>query len=152
MWNKDKSLILSRILTTVGAVLTLFIMVYIPTVAEWYESFIEGYGLIEGSIMTPMSLCMYFTGVMIIVVTILLYKLLTNIKNDRVFVKENTACLRGISWAFMGMGLALGIFTLWRYVFVAFAFAAVFIGLVMRVLKNVFEKAVELKSESDYTI
>ena len=32
------------------------------------------------------------------------------------------------------------------------AFFAMFMGLVMRVLKNVFEKAVELKSESDFTI
>jgi hypothetical protein len=32
------------------------------------------------------------------------------------------------------------------------AFFAMFLGLVMRVLKNVFEKAVELKSENDFTI
>lgn len=32
------------------------------------------------------------------------------------------------------------------------AFFAVMLGLVIRVLKNVFEKAVELKSENDFTI
>lgn len=102
--------------------------------------------------MVPFSLTIYFCGVMIIGITVSLYRLLTNIKNDRVFVKENTKCLRRISWECMLAGLALVIFGLWRYFFFGFAFAFVFMGLIMRVLKNVFEKAVEIKSENDFTI
>ncbi len=152
MWNKNKSLFLSRTLTYIGAVITLVVMVVTPDIASWYDTYIEPYGLIKGSIMVPFSLTIYFCGVMIIGITVSLYRLLTNIKNDRVFVKENTKCLRRISWECMFSGLALVIFGLWRYFFFGFAFAFVFMGLIMRVLKNVFEKAVEIKSENDFTI
>ncbi|MCQ2468583.1 MAG: DUF2975 domain-containing protein [Ruminococcus sp.] len=152
MWNKNKSLFLSRTLTYIGAVITLVVMVVTPDIASWYDTYIEPYGLIKGSIMVPFSLTIYFCGVMIIGITVSLYRLLTNIKNDRVFVKENTKCLRRISWECMLAGLALVIFGLWRYFFFGFAFAFVFMGLIMRVLKNVFEKAVEIKSENDFTI
>ena len=152
MWNKNKSLFLSRMLTCAGSVLTLFIMVLAPDIAEWYESFIEPCGLLKGSIMVPFSLTVYFCGVMIICITVSLYKMLNNIRDDKVFIKENIKCLRRISWACMFAGIAICIFTLWRYVFAAFAFVFIFIGLIMRVVKNVFEKAVEIKSENDYTI
>ena len=108
MWNKNKSLFLSRTLTYIGAVITLVVMVVTPDIASWYDTYIEPYGLIKGSIMVPFSLTIYFCGVMIIGITVSLYRLLTNIKNDRVFVKENTKCLRRISWECMLAGLALG--------------------------------------------
>jgi len=43
-------------------------------------------------------------------------------------------------------------FSLWRFEFLFPAFFAMFLGLIIRVLKNVLEKAVELKSENDFTI
>ena len=153
MWNKNKSLFLSRVLTWVGAIMTLFMMVFVPTIAEWYDTFIDPCGLITNtSIVLPMSLCMYFCGVMVIGITVSLYRLLGNISQERVFIPENTKCLRRISWECMLAGFALLIFSLWRFIFIAFAFVAVFMGLIMRVLKNVFENAVEIKSENDYTI
>jgi hypothetical protein len=39
-----------------------------------------------------------------------------------------------------------------RFLAVLPAFAAIMFGLIMRVLKNVFEEAVEIKSENDFTI
>ena len=44
------------------------------------------------------------------------------------------------------------IFGMWSIIFLVFGMCAVMFGLVMRVLKNVFEKAVEIKSENDFTI
>lgn len=49
-------------------------------------------------------------------------------------------------------GCAFFILGLLRFIFMTAAFFAVMLGLVIRVLKNVFEKAVELKSENDFTI
>ena len=63
-----------------------------------------------------------------------------------------SACLRGISWACMLAGCAFAVLGLWRFLSIMPAFAAVMFGLVMRVLKNVFEEAVEIKSENDFTI
>ena len=49
-------------------------------------------------------------------------------------------------------GAAFLILGIWRFVFIFPAFMAVMFGLIMRVLKNVFEKAVEIKTENDFTI
>ena len=52
----------------------------------------------------------------------------------------------------MGVGAAMMIFGLWSSIFVFFGMCGLMFGLIMRVLKNVFEKAVEIKSENDFTI
>ena len=44
------------------------------------------------------------------------------------------------------------IFGLWSSIFAFIGMVAIMFGLIMRVLKNVFEKAVEIKSENDFTI
>jgi hypothetical protein len=44
------------------------------------------------------------------------------------------------------------VLALWRDIFIFAGFFSVMFGLIMRVLKNVFEKAVEIKSENDFTI
>lgn len=81
-----------------------------------------------------------------------LHILLSNINSGKVFIPQNTRCLRLISWACMLAGAALVVLGLWRFVFLFAALLAVMVGLVMRVMKNVFEKAVEIKSENDFTI
>ena len=37
MWNKDRSLILSRILTFAAAFVAVFAAFFIPTISEWYK-------------------------------------------------------------------------------------------------------------------
>ena len=54
--------------------------------------------------------------------------------------------------AVMLAGFSMIVLALWRAIFIFAAFLLVFFGLVMRVLKNVFENAVEIKSENDFTI
>ena len=44
------------------------------------------------------------------------------------------------------------IFGLCSSIFAFIGMVAIMFGLIMRVLKNVFEKAVEIKSENDFTI
>ena len=53
---------------------------------------------------------------------------------------------------FAAILIAFAVMALWRYLFFLPAFFAVMFGLIMRVLKNVFEQAVEIKSENDFTI
>ena len=42
--------------------------------------------------------------------------------------------------------------TFWRFVAFLIAFMAAFAGLIIRVIKNLLEAAVELREENDYTI
>lgn len=153
MWTKTKSLFLSRVLTISAAGLIFIITFFVPAIAEWYEGTSVGEGLFgSDGIVIPMCISLYFCEIMAFMALWSLNRLLGNISRGEVFIPQNTSCLRKISWECMLVGIALFIFGLWRFIFIAGAFFAVMFGLIMRVLKNVFEKAVEIKSENDFTI
>jgi len=83
---------------------------------------------------------------------VFLYMLLQRIGNGRVFVKENAACLRYISWCCFA-GAIISLISMLYYVpWIALGIAAAFMGLVIRVIKNVFAEAIELQDDSDLTI
>lgn len=78
--------------------------------------------------------------------------LLHRIRHDQVFTAPNVACLRLLSWCCFGEAgcfFCLGVY--FRFSF-AVAFAAFFIGVALRVVKNVMEEATALKTENDFTI
>ena len=153
MWNKNKSLYLSRILTDVCAGLALIFALFVPEGAKWYNYISEPIGILaDHNVALPLIIVIYFCEVMAFVVLWSLHKLLGNISKEKVFIPENTSCLRAISWACMLAGFSMIVLALWRAIFIFAAFLLVFFGLVMRVLKNVFENAVEIKSENDFTI
>lgn len=153
MWNKNKSLFLSRILTDVCAGLAFIFALFVPDGAVWYNYISEPIGILSDKDITiPMIIIIYFCIAMAFLVLFSLHKLLNNIAKEKVFISENTSCLRIISWACMFAGFSMAILAIWRAIFVFFAFVLIFFGLIMRVLKNVFENAVEIKSENDFTI
>lgn len=108
--------------------------------------------LLSGSVTVPMCIVIYVCLAFALSALAALHILLSNINSGKVFIPQNTRCLRLISWACMLAGAALVVLGLWRFVFLFAALLAVMVGLVMRVMKNVFEKAVEIKSENDFTI
>ena len=155
MWNKDKSLFLSRILTVVAAFAAVFVAFFIPTIADWYryEMAFEAESVFSrDTMLVPMCVALYICDALALAALWNLHILLKNISKDQVFIPKNTACLRWISWICMGVGAVLMLFGLWSSIFAFFGMCAVMFGLIMRVLKNVFEKAVEIKSENDFTI
>lgn len=81
-----------------------------------------------------------------------LYCLLRRIESDLVFIPGNVELLRRISWScFAGAGLGLvsaAYYFPWMFV----AISAAFMGLIVRVVKNVVAKAVQLQDEVDYTV
>lgn len=152
MWTKTKSLMLSRMLVYTLLVLLLAALVCVPAISKWYDTISAGVGFIKGSTFVPVCVMLYICDVFALFAVNALRILLNNINNDLVFTEQNTKCLRTISWACMLAGVTFAVFGIWRFSFFFAAFFAVFLGLVMRVLKNVFEKAVEIKSENDFTI
>jgi len=81
-----------------------------------------------------------------------LYALLHKISTGKVFINENVAYLRYISWCCF-IGAVLCFASAFYYVpWFALGIAAAFMGLIIRVVKNVVAKAVELQDESDLTI
>ena len=82
-----------------------------------------------------------------------LVKLLLLVKRHLVFTDGAVSCLRTISWCcFIEAGLFVVSGVLFFGIDLVLAFVAGFLGLVLRVVKNVIEEAVALKAENDFTI
>lgn len=151
-WSKTRSLMLSRILVYALLFLLIAAVVCVPAISKWYDSISAEVGLIKGSAFVPVCVMLYICDAFALCAANALRILLRNINNEDVFIEQNTKCLRIISWCCMFAGITFCIFGIWRFSFFFAGFFALFLGLVMRVLKNVFEKAVEIKSENDFTI
>lgn len=82
----------------------------------------------------------------------LMFILLLEVRQGRVFMPRSVACVRLLSWCCMAecaLFAALGYYFVLSYVV---AFAALFVGIILRVVKNSLEEAMALKSENDLTI
>jgi hypothetical protein len=83
----------------------------------------------------------------------LLDRLLTNIREARVFTEENVKALRAISWCCFAEAFILAAAALYfAPILLAVSAAVAFFGLILRVVKNVIAAAVALKAENDFTI
>lgn len=81
-----------------------------------------------------------------------LYRLLKNMGGKTVFTKENVTHLRAISWCCAGVAIVTfaGCF-FWLPAFIVTA-ASAFMMLIVRIVKNVFSEAADMKDELDYTV
>ncbi len=84
--------------------------------------------------------------------SVCLHRLLRNLRRERVFEQENVTLLRAISWLCIAVGVVTLVSGFYYTSFFLVAAAAAFCGLIVRVVKNVFEQAIEIKTENDYTI
>jgi hypothetical protein len=77
---------------------------------------------------------------------------LSRIGNGIVFARENIRSLRQISWCcFIGAVICI-LSALYYLPWLAIGVAAAFMGLIVRVVKNVFSKAVSLQDDAELTI
>ena len=82
----------------------------------------------------------------------LMIPLLFRVRDGRVFTSETVALIRGISWCCILLGAVLCLIGLYFTLAFLIAGLAIFLGLCLRVVKNVIEEAVEIKSENDLTV
>lgn len=146
-WTSDKSLFLSRVLTLALLVLAAAALFCIPIITEWYDA-VSG----QDPIRTVLNICLYLSDIIGIFAVWQMKKLLDNVAKQAIFVAENVTCIRLISWCCLAVALIWLVLTYWRLLAFFVAFIAAFAGLVLRVMKNLFAMAVELREENDYTI
>lgn len=95
----------------------------------------------------------YVALVFITLIDILLFMLLQRVKGGKVFTPESVALIRGISWGcYLVAVVFCGLSAYFTFVALLVAFVAIFLGLCLRVVKNVIEEATEIKSENDLTV
>lgn len=149
MWNERKSLVLSKLCVIAFMVCLAAALVGGPWLVKWLTT----YSINAKQQYYPLFMTtLYSGGAVAAVLLYALYRLLHNISKGAVFERINITYLRRMSWCcFFGAGIAL---LSWLYYlpWLIVAVAAAFMGLIVRVVKNMMEQAVLLKQENDFTI
>jgi len=149
MWDDKKSITLSKICIFVFALMLVYIAISAPWIVRRLIDFSradlagkKGYFL----------LTIYSGSVPATILLFCLYRLLHRIEQEQVFITANVECLRRISWSCFSGAIISFISTFYYFPWFFVAVAAAFMGLIVRVVKNVVAQAVELKNESELTI
>ena len=155
MWNSKKSTALS--------IIVCFIFLFILTASLFagpycmklwfvlYRGFRENGEALQ-RMLSLFNWCFYPCAVFAYVTLYSLLKLLFNIKHQNIFIPNNVTYLRVISWCCFAVALITLIGGFFYLPFFVVAVAAAFVGLMLRVVKNVMHRAVEIKAENELTI
>lgn len=147
MWNDSKSMLLSR----VCVILFLILLVAVAVSAPWLIPRSFSYTVKEG--WGVWFLVTIYTGcVPAALLLVSLYRLLRRIERGSVFVQKNVDSLRHISWFCFAGAVVSAVSAAYYLPWILVAVAAAFVALIVRVVKNVFAKAVALQDDADHTI
>ena len=83
---------------------------------------------------------------------VLMLRLLRLVQKGQVFTVTSISSLRGVSWCCVLAGFLFALLGWYFPLSLAVGFVAVFVGLCLRVMKNVLEEATAIKSENDLTV
>ena len=147
-WNADKSVRLSQVCVILFSVLLLALDAGCYWAAAWV---IRLRGMSDQQrvwLMVTVYLCSIFAWILLA----RLWQLLRNIQAWRVFEAENVRILRAVSWCCVGAGLICLAGAFWYLPFALVSVAACFMALIVRIVKNIFQQAIAMKSELDFTV
>ena len=154
-YDKNASLILSIILAFFTLELVLVSALLLPLYIEWKCT--NTLSLFTGALPTlGEKTAIYLLGYVLLICAAvadgLLIKLLFGIRKGLVFTPATVKCLRHISHLVMAIGLLFALLTPYFRMACAVGFVILFVGIVLKVVKNVIDEAVTIKSENDFTI
>jgi len=94
----------------------------------------------------------YLIVLIMLLADVLLFFLLLRVRKGKVFTDISVALIRGVSWCCLGLCLPFGFLGIYFQLSWLVCFLAVFLGLSLRVCKNAFEEATQIKQENDLTV
>jgi len=148
--NKDSgSILFSRVLVWVFGALILFLDWAVWPISRMLTQYLP---ILHRSRDTVLIICLYVCNVPGFVLIFCMDRLLRNLCQGIVFDSRNVRLLRIVSiccFAACAVCLAGSL----RIFFLGFvALAAGFVGLIVRIVKNVFSAAIDMRSELDLTV
>ncbi|HYE83174.1 MAG TPA: DUF2975 domain-containing protein [Clostridia bacterium] len=149
MWNGKKSISLSKFCVLVFSAMLIGTALSAPWLVRWFLDFSRA-DLIGKEAFFLSTI--YAGSVPAAVLLFCLYRLLHHIEIEQVFITTNVEYLRRISWSCFAGSIICIASTPYYFPWIFVAVAAAFMGLIVRVIKNIIAQAVELKNESELTI
>ena len=144
MWNARKSVILSIVLLYTCAAVLLASCFFAPFV-------IQRLTRTDGSYTFGLLIFYICVGIAFIAIA-LLHRLLHNIRREQVFIPQNSRLLRYISWCCFVVCILTFAGGFEFYSLFLVCAAAGFMGMILRVVKNILSTATALKTENELTI
>lgn len=155
MWNSKKSVNLSIVVCCFLAVVLSVLAVVGPDLFKIYMSCYRGFA-IYGETLQKLGkvfcFCFYPSAIFAGVVIYSLLRLLFNIKAEKIFINDNVKYLRTVSWCCFAVAIITLVGGFFYLPFLFVTAAGGFVGMLLRVLKNVMQNAVILREENDLTI
>ena len=161
MRTKSRSLLLSRILVWMFIAVLVLGFILLPSLLHsLYESDVPGRsGEASDAYRAPQIvahfiLCLRLCVLPSLLALLCLHRLLGNINKDSVFINGNVKLIRIVSWCCFAVTIILiylGIRCRYDSAFIMACLMA-FIGLISRVVKNVFAQAIIIKVENDLIV
>lgn len=149
MWNSRRSILLSKICVVIFMGALLYVAIRAPRLVAWLMDMTRAV-LVGKS--WPFLATIYAGCIPAAALLVCLYMLLHRIAQGDVFVQKNVASLRIISWCCIVGAVICAVSAFYYFPWFIVAIAAAFVGLIVRVVKNVFDRAVALQIEADFTI
>jgi len=147
-WTRDQSITLSRVCVGLFAAVLLALDAGCYWLAKWFVQ--TRFFQWQRGVLLMVTI--YLGSVLAWLTLVRLWQLLGNLRRGEVFVDGNVRHLRAVSWCCL-WAAALCLASAAYYLPFAFvAVAAAFMGLIVRIVKNVFQQAIAMKSELDLTI
>lgn len=148
MTKEKRSIAITSVLIKIAIVLCTAALFLMPYAAKMYEQISFQRDNVTVSLLITFYVCAAFGFVILFV----LNKLIKNIGSEKVFIDENVKLLKILSYCCFAIAVVTLIFARFRILVFVITFAAAFIGLILRVIKNCFTEAIRLREENDFTI
>lgn len=152
-WGFKNSIILSKISIILFSVIYIAVLVICTFFSRDGAPF--EYWLKKGRTVEEIEylrLVIYGCAVPLGAILVILYRLVRSIGMKEIFTIANIKRLRLISWLCVLTGAVCAVAVFYKFFFIFLAACAMFMAILLRVIKNVFERAKEIKEENDYTI
>lgn len=148
MTKEKRSIAITSVLIKVAIVLCAAALFLMPYAAKMYEQI----SFQRDNVTVPLLITFYVCAAFGFVILFVLNKLIKNIGSEKVFINENVKLLKILSYCCFAIAVVTLIFARFRILVFVITFAAAFIGLILRVIKNCFTEAIRLREENDFTI
>ena len=147
-WLKSKSILFSRICVLFFALLLAALDLGCWPIVNWFAALRHMDQRAAWGILAVLLLCSVFGWIVLWA----LWRLLGNLRQARVFTEENVRLLHRVSFCCAGAGVICAAGCFFYPSFLVAAAAAVFMALIVRIVRNVFQKALDMKNELDLMI
>ena len=153
--NRKLSVVISLVMTAVMFAAVIALAFYLPVFTDYLIDLPDNTGErlhLQEYQRTLIHIANYGEVALMLIGLGMLFALLLLVRKNKVFTAAAVELIRYISWCLILMGLILISLTFFFTLAPFVGVAILFLGLTVRVVKNVIESAVFLKEENDLTV